>query len=132
MPEERFLSTHLHELLTYLSNKNVVTLLTLAQHGVLGEHVASPVDLSYLADDVMLMRYFEAEGVIRRAVSVVKKRSGPHEFSVRELTVDGDGVHVGAPLTRFGGVLTGRLHYAGGAGELAALEYTKRSGDVDS
>lgn len=122
MPEERFLSTHVHELLTYLSYRNVVTLLTLAQHGVMGDNVASPVDLSYLADTVLLLRYFEAHGAIRRALSVVKKRSGPHETSIREMLIRApDGIVIGEPLTRFQGVLSGRPTYAGEEPSLADL-----------
>jgi circadian clock protein KaiC len=119
MPEERFLSTHVHELLTFLNHKNVVTVLTLAQHGVVGEHVESPVDISYLADSVLLLRYFEANGAIRRALSVVKKRSGAHEVYIRELTIGPVGVRVGEPLADFQGVLTGRLQYVGKASDLA-------------
>ena len=114
MPEERFLATHMHELLTFLTYKNVLTIMTLAQHGVLGEHVLSPVDLSYLADTVILIRYFEAFGAVRRALSVVKKRSGPHEVLIREMLIrDGRGIALGEPLTRFQGVLTGRPTFTG-------------------
>ena len=114
MPEERFLASHMHELLTFLTYKNVFTIMTLAQHGVLGEHVLSPVDLSYLADTVMLIRYFEAFGAIRRAISVVKKRSGPHEVLIREMLIrDGQGISLGEPLRRFQGVLTGRPTFTG-------------------
>ena len=115
MPEERFLSAHLHELFTYLNHRNVVTLLTLAQHGVLGEHVASPVDISYLADSVLLIRYFEAFGAVRRATSVVKKRSGDHEVHVRELHISQRGIVIGEPLEQFHGVLSGRPIFLGGA-----------------
>jgi circadian clock protein KaiC len=120
MPEERFLSTHLHELMTYLSHRNVATLLTLAQHGVVGERVNSPVDLSYLSDSVMLLRYFEAFGAVRRAISVVKKRTGGHESYVREMSIDQHGIRVGRPLTQFQGVLTGRPEFTGDAGQLAS------------
>ena len=114
MPEERFLASHMHELLTFLTYKNVFTIMTLAQHGVLGEQVLSPVDLSYLADTVMLIRYFEAFGAIRRAISVVKKRSGPHEVLIREMLIrDGRGISLGEPLSRFQGVLTGRPTFTG-------------------
>lgn len=114
MPEERFLASHLHELLTFLTYKNVFTIMTLAQHGVLGEHVLSPVDLSYLADTVILIRYFEAFGAIRRAISVVKKRSGSHEVLIREMLIqDGKGITLGEPLRRFQGVLTGRPTFTG-------------------
>ena len=101
MPEERFLSSHLHELLTYLSHRNVVTILTLAQHGMLGHQLQSPLDISYLADTVLLLRYFEAFGAVRRAISVVKKRTGDHEVLVRELGVDDSGLHIGPPLADF-------------------------------
>jgi circadian clock protein KaiC len=119
MPEERFLSTHVHELLTYLSHRNVVTILTLAQHGVVGEHVESPVDISYLADTVLMIRYFEAFGDVRRALSVIKKRSGAHESRIREMLIGPpQGVRIGAPLREFQGVLTGRPVYTGEAADL--------------
>jgi circadian clock protein KaiC len=121
MPEERFLSTHVHELLTFLSYHNVVTILTLAQHGVVGERVQSPVDISYLADTVLLLRYFEAFGSVRRALSVVKKRSGPHEVLIREMQIGPpEGIKIGEPLTQFQGVLTGRPIYTGEEPELHA------------
>lgn len=114
MPEERFLATHMHELLSFLSYRNVLTVLTLAQHGVVGEYVQSPVDISYLADTVLLLRYFEAFGAVRRALSVVKKRSGPHEVLVREMSVGPPhGIAIGEPLRQFSGVLTGRPTYTG-------------------
>lgn len=107
MPEERFLTIQLHELLTYLSQKGVVTLLVVAQHGLLGGAMQSPVDASYLADTVILLRYFESGGELRRAISVVKKRSGPHESSLREFRMRSGGVWVGEPLADFHGILTG-------------------------
>lgn len=122
MPEERFLSTHVHELLSFLSYRNVVTILTLAQHGVVGEFVQSPVDISYLADTVLLLRYFEAFGAVRRALSVVKKRSGPHEVLVREMSVGPPkGITIGEPLRQFSGVLTGRPAYTGEEPRLTEL-----------
>ena len=120
MPEERFLPAYLHELLTTLGHRNVLTILTLAQHGLFGENVASPVDVSYLADTVMLIRYFEAAGEVRRAISVVKKRSGAHEVAVREMRIDASGISIGEPLTSFQGVLSGRPEFTGDAGQLAA------------
>lgn len=120
MPEERFLAAYLHELLTTLSHRNVLTIVTLVQHGLVGEHVASPVDVSYLADTVVLVRYFEAFGEIRRAISVVKKRSGTHEVAVREMRIDATGIAIGEPLTDFQGVLSGRPEFTGDAGQLAA------------
>jgi circadian clock protein KaiC len=122
MPEEGFLSAHLHELLTYLSHRNVVTLLTLVQHGVVGERVSSSVDISYIADTVLLLRYFEAFGALRRALSVVKKRAGAHEALVRELIISGSGIAIGKPLTQFHGVLSGRPTFAGAEPQLARRE----------
>lgn len=119
MPEERFLTAHLHELLTFLSHRNVITILTLAQHGLLGAQVTASLDISYLADTVVLLRYFEAFGSVRRAISVVKKRTGEHEVLVRELGVSGTGIVIGQPLADFEGVLTGNPRYTGGRGDLA-------------
>lgn len=107
MPEERFLTIHMHELLTYLGQHGVATLLVVAQHGVVGGAMMSPVDVSYLADCVILMRYFELSGEIRKAVSVVKKRSGAHEKAIRPFAIGADGLTVGPPLTEFHGVLSG-------------------------
>ncbi|MFL6333550.1 MAG: ATPase domain-containing protein [Pyrinomonadaceae bacterium] len=107
MPDERFLTSQMHELLTYLNQQGVVTLLLMAQHGFMGSMTA-PVDVSYLADTVVLLRYFEAAGAIRRAISVVKKRTGRHEDTIREMRLSASrGVEVGEPLTGFRGVLTG-------------------------
>jgi circadian clock protein KaiC len=111
MPEERFLTIQMHELLTYLNHRGVVTLLVMAQHGFMGASMVSPVDVSYLADTVLMLRYFEAEGAVRRAVSVIKKRAGAHEDTIRELAITADGLRVGQPLTRFRGVLTGVPSY---------------------
>jgi circadian clock protein KaiC len=118
MPEERFLAAHLHELLTTLSHRNVLTILTLAQHGLVGQEVAAPVDVSYLADTVLLIRYFEASGEIRRAISVVKKRTGAHEVAVREMRIEGGGIIIGEPLTNFQGVLSGVPQFTGDARQL--------------
>jgi circadian clock protein KaiC len=107
MPDERFLVIQLHELLTFLGQKGVCTILTLAQQGVIGNNIASPLDLSYIADSVVLFRYFESDGRVKQAISVVKKRSGPHERTIRELSFDHRGVLVGPPLDNFEGVLTG-------------------------
>jgi circadian clock protein KaiC len=107
MPEERFLTIQMHELLTYLNQQGVVTLLIMAQHGFLGSAMATPVDVSYLADTVLLLRYFEANGSLRRALSVVKKRTGAHAHTIRELNISSEGIKVGQPLTGFRGVLTG-------------------------
>ncbi len=107
MPEERFLTIQLHEILSYLGQRGVVTFLVVAQHGLLGAAMRSPVDASYLADTVVLLRYFETAGRLRRAISVVKKRSGMHETTLREFRLGGDGFWVGDPLDNFHGVLTG-------------------------
>ena len=111
MPEERFLTVQMHELLTYMGHKGVITFLVLAQHGMLG-HMQSPIDTTYLADTVLLFRYFEALGTVRQALSVVKKRSGPHERTIREFRLEG-GIRVGDPLTKFQGVLTGTPTFDG-------------------
>jgi circadian clock protein KaiC len=107
MPEERFLTAQLHELLTYLGRRGVTTILVVAQHGLMGTNMQSPVDTSYLADSVVLFRYFEYAGQVKKAISVVKKRSGAHEESIRELRFDKTGIHLGEPMTQFHGILTG-------------------------
>jgi circadian clock protein KaiC len=113
MPHEEFLHLHLHELLTYLNQKGVMTLMVLAQHGLVGP-TGAPIDVSYLADSVVITRFFEAHGTIRKAISIIKKRSGPHEASVRDLAMTGTGIEIGPPLTEFQGVLTGVPTYLGG------------------
>lgn len=107
MPEERFLTAQLHELLAYLGQQGVVTLMTVTQSGMIGSNMHSPVDTTYLADNVILFRYFEARGQVRRAISVVKKRSGRHELTIRELTVGANGIEIGPPLNDLQGILTG-------------------------
>lgn len=107
MPEERFLTVQMHELLTYLAQKGVATILVVAQHGLVGSSMQTPVDVSYLADSVILIRYYELAGEIRKAISVVKKRSGNHEKSIRPLDFGPNGLEVGDPLTEFHGVLSG-------------------------
>ena len=118
MPEERYLTIQLHELLTYLGQQGIVTMMVVAQQGLLGSGMQTPVDASYLADTVMVLRYFEAQGQLRRAISVVKKRSGAHEDTLRELRLQQGGLWVGEPLTQFHGVLSGTpmiMTNAGGA-----------------
>jgi circadian clock protein KaiC len=122
MPQERFLILHLHELLTYLNQQGVTTVLVLAQHGVLAGTTAAALDLSYLADAVVLLRYFEASGEVRQAISVVKKRSGAHERAIREFRMGPDGLRVGDPLTEFQGVLTGVPAYRAAPGPLTEGE----------
>ncbi|HEV3078143.1 MAG TPA: ATPase domain-containing protein [Gemmataceae bacterium] len=107
MPNERFLTIQLHELLTYLGQQGVVTFLVVAQHGLLGSAMQAPVDASYLADSVILLRFFEAAGKLRRAISVVKKRSGAHEDTLREMRMGPKGIAIGKALENFHGVLTG-------------------------
>jgi circadian clock protein KaiC len=106
-PEERQLLLHLHELLAFLGQSGVTTILTVAEHGVTGDAMSAPIDVAYLADTVLLLRYFEAGGAIRRALSVLKKRHGGHEATIRELSLNANGIHIGEPLSDFHGVLTG-------------------------
>jgi len=107
----------LHELLTYLNQRGVLTFLVLAQHGLVG-HMQSPIDLTYLADAVLLLRFFEAFGELRRAISAIKKRTGAHEPSIREYRIDRGGIRLGEPLRNFSGVLTGVPSFVGQASEL--------------
>ncbi|EIM26222.1 ATPase domain-containing protein [Microvirga lotononidis] len=106
MPEEQFLILHMHELLQYLNRQGASTFLLVAQHGLVGD-MQAPVDVTYLADTVILLRYFEAFGQVRRALSVIKKRFGSHENTIREIRVDSRGIAVGEPLRAFQGVLRG-------------------------
>jgi circadian clock protein KaiC len=107
MPSEKLLMIHLHELLSYLGQRGVTTLLVTAQHGLVGSAMGTPIDTSYLADNVILLRYFESRGELCQAISVVKKRTGPHERTIRELHLSSDGVKIGEPLRGFRGVLSG-------------------------
>jgi circadian clock protein KaiC len=113
MSEEQGLTVQLHELLSYLNQVGVASFMVLAQHGLLGS-MTSPTDISYLADNVLLLRYFEAAGEVRQAISVVKRRSGPHERSIRELRMSEGKLIIGDPLRNFLGVLTGTPEYKGG------------------
>lgn len=131
MPEERYLVLHLHELLSYLNQQGVLTLLVMSQAGLLAETLESPVDLSYLADTVVLLRYFEAFGEVRKAVSLVKRRSGTHESTVRELRIGSSGLQVGHELREFQGVLTGRLQYLGAAEPLLRNGSAVAPGDLE-
>ena len=117
MPQEDFLNLHLHELLSYLNQRGVVTLMVLAQTGLVGV-MGSPVDVSYLADTVILTRYFEARGSVRKAISVIKKRSGAHETAIRELQLSERGIQIGSPLQEFEGVLTGVPRFVGTTKEI--------------
>lgn len=113
MPEEDFITLHLHELFAYLNHQGVVTLVVVAQHGFLGDAVEEPLHISYLADSVILLRYFEAFGTIRKAVSMIKKRLGWHERAIRELLLEPGRVDVGEELQDFFGVISGELQYRG-------------------
>ena len=107
MPGERYLTIHLHEMLMYLGEKGVATMLIGAHQGLIGAAMQTPIDASYLADAVILMRYFESRGEVRQAISIVKKRGGEHERTIREFAMEQGGIRVGEPLREFRGVLTG-------------------------
>jgi circadian clock protein KaiC len=121
MPEEQHLVLHMHELLLYLNRRGAATFLTVTQHGLVGE-MKQPVDLTYLADTVVLLRYFEAQGRVRRAISVMKKRTGPHEDTIREFKISAQGITLGAPLSEFQGVLSGIPMFVGARGTLMEHE----------
>jgi circadian clock protein KaiC len=112
MPDGRFLTLQMHELLSYLGQQGVLSILVLAQHGLVGP-METPVDMSYLSDAVVMLRYFEHEGRVRRCISVVKKRSGRHEQTIREFQLGARGLEVGPPLAGFQGIFTGTPTYAG-------------------
>ena len=112
MPQEQFLVLHIHELLQYLNRQGASTYLTVAQHGLVGD-MKAPVDVTYLADTVILLRYFEALGHVRRAVSVIKKRAGGHEKTIREYEIGQSGLTLGEPLSGFQGVLRGVPNFVG-------------------
>lgn len=116
MPQERFLILHLHELLAYLGQQGVTTLMLMAQHGLIGSTIQVPVDASYLADTVLLLRYFETRGEVRQAISVIKKRAGRHERTIRELQF-GERLTIGEPLRDFHGVLNGTPDFVGDHGK---------------
>jgi circadian clock protein KaiC len=108
----------MHELVAFLNDRDVATLLIAAQHGMMGSQMVSPIDVSYLADAVVLLRFFEAEGMVRKAISVVKKRTGAHETTIREFAIGPDRIRVGEPLSQFHGVMTGVPQYRGTPGPL--------------
>ncbi|MFA4937800.1 ATPase domain-containing protein [Brevundimonas sp.] len=116
MPQEQFLVLHIHELLQYLNRQGATTYLTVAQHGLVGD-MKAPVDVTYLADTVVLLRYFEAAGLVRRAISVIKKRAGGHEKTIREFDIGAGGLTVGEPLYGFQGVLRGVPNFVAQDGE---------------
>jgi circadian clock protein KaiC len=110
----------MHELLSFLNERGVATIFVVAQHGIIGTAMTVPVDVTYLADCVILLRFFEAHGEVRRALSVVKKRTGSHEATIREFQIGPDRLHLGGALTDFQGILTGVPSYTGGTGPLLA------------
>jgi circadian clock protein KaiC len=112
MPDERFLILQMHELLSYLAQQGVLTILVLAQHGLVGP-MDTPLDISYLSDAVLMLRYFELSGTVRRALSVVKKRSGNHEHTIREFRLSSGGISLGPPLRQFSGIFSGNPRYTG-------------------
>ena len=118
LPEPSFMEVHLFELLKYLNARNVLSLLIVTQHGILGEALESPIDVSYLIDTIMLLRFFEMHGEVHKAISVVKKRHGNHERTIRECRIGGAGLHIGPPLRDFHGVLSGIPTFAGRQREL--------------
>jgi circadian clock protein KaiC len=117
MPAEQFLVMQIHELLTYLNRKGMLSILVMAQQGLIGQ-MQSPLDMSYLTDTVVLLRHFEFHGAVKKAISVIKKRSGAHEETIREFRLGPGGVIVGEPLGQFQGVLTGVPTYTGELGPL--------------
>jgi circadian clock protein KaiC len=119
MPDAKFLNIQLHELLSFLNRHGVLTLMTVAQHGILGQ-MQTPIDLTYLADTVVLLRYFEQGGRIKKAISVIKKRIGSHEDTIREFKIDSTGLRLGMPLEDFRGVLTGTPTFQGKASQMMA------------
>jgi circadian clock protein KaiC len=127
MPAEQFLVMQMHELLAYLNRQGTLSILVMAQQGLIG-HMQSPLDLSYLTDTVVLLRYFEFRGAVRKAISVIKKRSGAHEETIREFRLSPGGIVVGQPLSEFQGVLTGVPSYSGEAGPL--LRKDTHAGDA--
>jgi circadian clock protein KaiC len=112
MPEEQFVILHLHELLQYLNRQGAATFLAVAQHGMIGD-MKQTIDVTYLADTVIMLRYFEALGRVRRAISAIKKRTGPHEDTIREYQISNRGLAIGLPLHDFQGVLRGVPTYVG-------------------
>ncbi|HVG20412.1 MAG TPA: ATPase domain-containing protein [Blastocatellia bacterium] len=113
MPDENSLIAHMHEVLAYLNQQGILTILIVGQQGLFGSNMPPPVDMSYLADTVLLLRYFESSGHVHKAISVVKKRAGGHENSIRELRLTSNGIEVGKALTDFEGILTGLPRYTG-------------------
>ena len=119
VPDERFLTIYLHELLTYLGQRGVVSIIVGVQQGMIGTGMTTTVDASYIADNVIMLRYFEAAGEVRQAISVFKKRGSAHERTIRRFQVTRDGIRVGAVLRGFHGILTGVPTYDGDGSDAA-------------
>src|SRR5262249_46383548 len=122
MPGENYLTMHLHEFLAYLSQRGVATILINAQQGLIGSQMGSTIDASYLADTIIMLRYFELKGAIHQALSVVKKRGGAHERTIREFRLEAGRIRIGEPLRAFRGILTGVPIYDGSHEELMQQE----------
>jgi circadian clock protein KaiC len=118
MPDEDYLTLHLHELTMYLAHQGVMTIMIMAQHGLVASQMGAPVDVSYLADTVVLLRFFEALGAVKKAISIIKKRSGSHETTIRELMMTEKGIVLGQPLKEFEGVLSGIPKFKGSADQM--------------
>jgi circadian clock protein KaiC len=129
MPEEKFLTAHLHELFAYLNQKGVLTIIVVAQHGIMATSGSGEVDVSYLADTVLLFRYYEAHGEVNQAISVFKRRTGPHERTIRQLSINWEGIQVGEPLRQFRGIMTGVPQYEGLTGSAPRL--SPEAGEAD-
>ncbi len=127
-PSEKYLTLHLHEILTYLGQCGATTLLLMTQHGIVGQDMSMPIDASYLADSVVSLRYFEARGEVRQSISVIKKRTGRHERTIRELRLD-NGVTVGNVVRDFEGVLSGFPRFVGDVAALSAARHESAAGD---
>lgn len=125
MPQEKQLMLQLHEMLSYLNQKGVATFLINPQHGLVGTMSTGSLNVSYIADAVILFRFFEAKGRIRKAVSVIKNRGGGHEDTIRELKIDGRGITVSEPLDEFQGILTGTPEFVGDSAELLGRSYAR-------
>lgn len=132
MPSDSFLVLQMHELLSYLSQQGVVAMMVMGQHGIVGE-LRSDVDVSYLADTVMLLRFFEAEGLMRKSIAVVKTRTSDHERAIREFSIGPSGIAIGEPMRRFTGILAGTPRYIGEGGEMLMADTEARGAtDADS
>ena len=116
------MAVQLHDLIAYLNQSGVASFMVLAQHGVIGSQMAVPVDVSYMADNVLLFRYFETHGAVKQAISVMKRRSGPHERTIRELVMENNKIQLGKPLYEFEGVLSGTPRYVGNSKPLLEKE----------